>query len=64
MDDVKDVSKTYQKEDVTEVGRIDGYRPGDAPEESRKLEDRLLTKTERIDHHEKVGTQDVYVELS
>ena len=53
-DDVKDVSKTYQKEDVVKVGRLDIHGLEKMPEESRRPEERSLTKTETIQHYQKV----------
>ena len=53
MDDVKDVSKTYQKEDVVKVGRLDVHGLEKTPEESRRPEQRSLTKTETIQHYQK-----------
>ena len=53
MDDVKDVSKTYEKEDVVKVGRLDVHGLERTPEESRRPEERSLTKTERIQHYQK-----------
>ena len=53
MDDVKDVSKNYQKEDVVKVGRLDVHGLEKTPEESRRPEQRSLTKTETIQHYQK-----------
>ena len=53
MDDVKDVSKTHQKEDVVKVGRLDVHGLEKTPEESRRPEERSLTKIERIQHYQK-----------
>ena len=53
MDDVKDVSKTYQKEDVVKVGRLDVHGLEKTPEESRRPEQRSLTKIETIQHYQK-----------
>lgn len=52
-DDVKDVCKPYQKEDLIKVGKLDVHGLEKAPEESRRLEERLLTQTERLPHHQK-----------
>ena len=54
MDDVKDVSKTYQKQDVVKVGRLDVHGLQKTPQESRRPEERSLTKTERIQYYQKV----------
>ena len=53
MDDVKDVSKTHQKEDVVKVGRLDVHGLEKTPEESRGPEERSLTKIETIQHYQK-----------
>ena len=53
MDDVKDVSKTHQKEDVVKVGRLDVHGLEKTPEESRRPEQRSLTTTETIQHYQK-----------
>ena len=53
IDDVKDVSKTHQKEDVVKVGRLDVHGLEKTPEQSRRPEQRSITKIERIQHYQK-----------
>ena len=52
--DVKDVYRPYEKEDVVKVGKLDVHELEERPVESRTYEERLLTETEKVKQPRKV----------
>ena len=53
-EDVSDVCKPYEKEDVVKVGKLDVHELDKTPVESRRVEERLLTETETVGRPRKV----------
>ena len=54
-EDVSDVCKPYEKEDVVKVGKLDVHELDKTPMESRRVEEKSLTRSERVDRPRKVG---------
>ena len=53
-EDVSDVCKPYEKEDVVKVGKLDVHELNKTPMESRRVEERSLIRSERVDRPLKV----------
>ena len=54
-EDVSDVCKPYEKEDVVKVGKLDVHELDKTPMESRRVEERSPIRSERVDRPRKVG---------